>query len=203
MLKKLFAAALLFAVTATANATPIPAGINGSFDMSVEGTINVDENGSIISLLITYLAASTPNTDDFDGRWSRAANNNVAQHITETLVLDDIAGKTLFTLAGFSFDITVLRSNVGVEANGVFSNSLYLLGMFTHADFTATEAEFFVSSQALVEGENINKGFSATVTSPAPPAPAPPVEVSAPGTLAVFGLALIGFAASRRQKKSI
>jgi len=206
MLKKLFAAALLLAFTATANATPL-IGINGEFDIAAGGHLTLNADGSVseiefVKLDVSFFISETITSgldNDFHGRLTTDENMDIAAN---PLILDGfVANSLLWSVAGFDFFISDVISNQTIDN----TTGITIIGTLKHEDFLDTESQYFISGQGLNVGENTGRGFSATVTSPAPPVvgPNPPVEVSAPGTLAVFGLALIGFAASRRQKKSI
>jgi len=212
MLKKLFAAALLLAFTAMANATPL-VGINGMFDISITGDLFLNHDGTIAEIDFTNMeVGSAPNATFYDRNTELDLNNDffgpvvdeaAIQISTTTLNITSFANDSLlWSIAGFDFFISEITDNL------TFGNTtgLTIIGTLKKVGFEDTRSEYFISAQSLVGGrDNLSRSFSGTVTSPAPPVvlPEPPREVSAPGTLAVFGLALIAFAASRRQKKSI
>lgn len=224
MLKKLFAAVLLLAITATANAT-LMRGINGQFDMFINANVNFNVDGSISELYFNnLLLAATPaktiknsvindffipfEFEPFLAALTITKNPLIMANIAADVAADaaDVAAggvatrTSLWSFLGFEFFITEVASN---KTDGD-TTGLTIIGTLTHDNYEDTKSEYFISGQYLDVGLTNSKGFSATVTSPAPPSPPPPpVEVSAPGTLALFGLALVGFAASRRQKKSI
>jgi hypothetical protein len=203
MLRKLFTAALLLAVTATANATPMK--INGFVDFFAVGGITLDETGAITQIdyffnSVAYLEANlkTGKTNDFFTEME--AGDTVTT--TSPLVIAAIEavnletpegeapiGVNLWSVGGFSFDATEVSYN---ETKDGFTG-LAILGTLSHEGFADTVARYFISAQSLTLGVN-NGGFSATLTSPAP--------ISEPGTLAIFGLALVGFAASRKKKSA-
>jgi hypothetical protein len=201
MLKKLFATALLLAFTVTANATPIKSGITGQFGMTGEGTIEVNDKGEFISIFFDFLDAGTPKADDFSGKWKRNDAVSIESPLNIANALDKLDNNKevkIFELAGFEFILTGLRGNTGNKLGNVYSTNLFLLGMLSHDDYITTEAEFHFSSQGLSLNpiNNKSQAFSVSVTSPAP------VDVSEPGTLAIFGLALVGFAATRKKKSA-
>jgi hypothetical protein len=205
MLKKLFAAAILLAFTATASAGPIQ-GLTATFGLSGSADITIDEQGFIQSVFFEFLdTEKAPSA--LATSWAR---NAAVQTPSNPLSTDPllIAGTEVFSLADqdvnysgglFTFIATEFRSTSATFANNAFSSNFSLIGTLSHSlnRFADTKTEFFFSSQALRYGsDGINKeaSFSVTVTSPAP------ALISEPTTLAIFGLALVGFAASRKKK---
>jgi hypothetical protein len=192
MLKKLFAAALLLAFTATAHATPM--GINGTFDMFGTASIATDAAGEITSIDFDNLLTTAPNNDDYLPFFNFL---DVALTPTNPLFLNDILNKVVFEVAGFTFTSTSIRGSSFTDVGGLISANLYLIGDVSGNGFATTSSQFHFSTQGLIkDGLTLNKGFSVTVTSPAP------AVVSEPGTLAIFALSLIGFAASRKKKSA-
>jgi hypothetical protein len=193
MLKKLFAASLLLILSATLNATPIKTGINGAFDVLGQGPITTDENGIITSVGFNLLITGATNDDDYRDYW---VSSQVITTLQNPLVLSLSLDQLIFSFSGFYFILREIRSNISTLdlPSGLFSSNLVLIGDISHDDFITTSSQFHFSTQALVkDSTNQNKGFSITVTSPAPS------PISEPGTLAIFGLVLIGFAASRKK----
>lgn len=207
MLKKLFIAAILLANTVTANATPIS--INGLVDFFSVGTVTVDEMGSITQIdyaftNVAYLEDTVKNgkNNDFFGEMSSGDLVTVQSPLVistieaisvanEALEEDDeLNSLELWTVGGFSFAATEIIHN---ETENGFTG-LSMLGMLSHEGHKDTLAQYFISATDLTIDGITTKAFSATVTSPAP--------ISEPGTLAIFGLALVGFAASRKKKSA-
>ena len=196
MLKKLFVASLLLILSTTLNATPIKTGINGAFDVLGQGPITTDENGIITSVGFDFLIAGATNDDDYRDYWVRS---QVITTLQNPLVLALSLDQLIFSYSGFDFILREIRSNISTLdlSSGLFNSNLVLIGDISHDDFITTSSQFHFSTQAIIkDGTTENKGFSITVTSPAPSA------VTEPGTLAIFGFALVGFAVASRKKKS-
>jgi len=206
MLKKLFIASLMLAVSATANATLIS--INGLAGFASNGDITVDEMGEITEISYDNILVFSINPTVESGKSNDFyPHMTFLQHVeTETplftadveavSILNEALGEEdalnsvhLWSVGGFSFAATEITHN-GTK-DGV--TGLVMLGMLSHEGYEDTLAQYFISAQGLSVGVN-NGAFSATVTSPAP--------ISEPGTLAIFGLALVGFAASRKKKSA-
>lgn len=190
MLKKLFAAGLLLLITATANAAPIT-GINGSFDVFGIGQTTLNANGEIAQ--VDFSLNSTLFPVLATGDYLDYFTSDSIFSVKNPLILSNIVGIELWTVEGFSFTGTSIRQNSTQGA----STGLYIIGNVTHADFIATETEWFFSTQGLTNNSVNVKSFSSTVTSPAPV-----VTVAEPTSLAIFALGLMGFAA-RRKRKSV
>ncbi len=215
MLKKLCAAVLLLAITATANANPISplSGINGMFDISLTGDLLINNDGTIAEIdFNTMEVGSAPNNTFYDASTTQFLSNDFFGPLEEDDTITIGAGTLntslfvtdtlLWSIAGYEFYISEITDNH--TSNNI--TGLTIIGTLKKSGFDDTRSQYFISGQTLHAGiDNTSRSFSATVTSPAPPviSEEPPVEVSAPGTLALFGLALVGFAASRRQKKSV
>ncbi len=193
MLKRLFATALLLAFTVTGNATPMKTGINGTFDVLGQGPITTDANGIITSIGFGFLIAGATNDDDFRQYWVSSTLINTP---VNPLVLANSIDQVAFSFSGFNFTIKEIRSNLSKKqaSSDLYDSNLVLIGDISHDDFITTSSQFHFSTQAIKKNDvTNNKAFSITVSSPAP--------INEPGTLAIFGLALVGFAA-RRKKKS-
>jgi len=191
MLKTLFAAVLLFAFITTANATPIKTGINGTFDIMGQGPITTDANGIITSIGFGLVIAGATNEDDFRNYWvSTQLINTPVNPLSLSNSIDQVA----FSFSGFNFTVKEIKNNISKKQSNtdLYDANLVLIGNLSHNDFITTPTQFHFSTQALVKnGTTNNKGFSITVSSPAP--------ISEPGALVIFGLALVFFAANRKK----
>jgi hypothetical protein len=206
MLKKLFAAALLLAFTATANATPMK-GIDGKFSIGGFATTTLSEDNTITEVAFT-LAFAGGASGDFLGYIPTGSDvvtldpSDYTNPLTITKNLVDGTFETTFgfTVGGFTFVADEVISNTtSVNSGSLVTNldgNLHLRGTLSGNGFADTYTQLLFSTQSLNSDGTAFSGFSLSVTSPAPSV------VSEPGTLAIFGLALVGFAAASRKKKS-
>jgi len=196
MLKKLFIAALLLVLTSTANATliEVESGIDGTFDLGGFATITTADTGQITEIVFDNLYTANPNDDDdYSGLFSMFT----FAETPNPLVLSNIVNAVVFKVAGFTFTVTSILDNSFSIDGGLVSANLFLIGDMMHESFITTSSQLHFSTQGLIlGGETTNKSFSMTVTSPAPEA------VPEPGALAIFALALVGFAVNRKRKSA-
>jgi hypothetical protein len=190
MLKKLFTAALFILATSTAaNA----AFIDGTFGVSGVASTTLNASGEIVSIDFgsAPLNAVIPTLNyatEFGGAFSSFTIQNPLNIATV------LTTSPVWSVAGFTFDATSIVENA---TNGS-GTSLTIIGDVSHNDYDTTESQLFFSSQGLTIGGTTASTFSFTVSSPVPPA----FGVSEPGTLAIFGLGLMGFAVSRKKKSA-
>lgn len=200
MLRSLFAAVLLLALTTTANATPIKPGINGEFEMFVGANVTLDNEGLISEILFSQILVGFSVSDtiangqsnDFFGLVAPFSMVTLTSGANPLIVNSFVAGSSFWSVGGFEFFIDEITANATVG----IASGIKIIGTLTHDDYKNTTSEFFISGQNLNTGVNLNKTLSASVTSPAP------VAVSEPGTLAILALGLMGFAARRKQKSA-
>jgi len=198
MFKNLFTAALLFAssilISTSANATLM--GIDGEFEMFVGGNVKIAADGSVSeiyfnSLLVGFSVSEKIKNGQDNDFYGRLLPFSPILVTTNPLVTASVvAGTSLWSVAGFEFFITEIVAN---QTAGT-ATGIKIIGTLTHEDFADTKSEYFISGQNLTVGDNLNKTLSASVTSPAPK------EIPEPGTLAIFALGLMGFAANRKKK---
>lgn len=194
MLKKLFIAAVLLVLTSTANATLIESGIDGTFDLFGTAEITTDDTGQVTEIFFNNLFTLKPNDDDYDGYFDLLT---IAETPNNPLVLSNIINAIVFEVAGFTFTTTSILDNSFSIESGLVSADLFLIGDMMHESFITTSSQLHFSTQGLIQdGVTTNKSFSITLTSPAPRL------VPEPGTLAIFALALVGFAANRKRKSA-
>jgi hypothetical protein len=206
MLKKLFTAGLLLLVTATANATLM--GINGTFSvgsLAAESTLSDD---NLLTSIIFHNAKAGAAEGDFASFLPSGFSEGVPLvSLTSPLIIgvDAITGKFItdfsFLVGGFTFVSEEVMSNTWSSTSASqttnLSADLHLRGTMSGNGFADTYTQLIFSTQGLTSGDTKTRSWSLTVTSPAP------VLVPEPGTLAIFALGLVGFAASSRKKKSV
>ncbi|MBU2895045.1 PEP-CTERM sorting domain-containing protein [Colwellia sp. D2M02] len=190
MLRNLFAAVLLLTLAATAKATPIKSGIDGSFDIFSVADITLNADGEVT--LINFIFANIALVDQAGDYAPYLTAGDAVALDTNPISINNIIGLQLWNVNGFSFIATAIGANETVGA----TTGLYIIGDVVHDDFITTSTEFFLSSQNLTVDGTKQSALSASITSPAP------VAVSEPGSLAILALGLIGFAASRKKKSA-
>ncbi len=207
MLKKLFTAALMLAVSATATATPMKPSIDGMFSISGFAETVLSEENTITSVSFSVAFAGGA-TGDFLGHI--ASGNDVEQLVpgdyTNPLTITYNEETELFstdfalTVGGFTFNAEEVLGNTATPTTGSDTTNLdgniHIRGTLSHDEFADTYTQLLFSTQGLSTGGSAFTSMSMTILSPAP------ALISEPGTLAIFGLALVGFAAGRKKKSA-
>jgi hypothetical protein len=188
MLKKLFTAALFILATSTANA----GFIDGEINVAGFATATVSASGAIESLSLTTATVGSV-TDDYSSVLAAITPFVSTFDLVNPLDLtNSIVGLDLFTIEGFTFNGVSVDINHTIGA----TTSITIIGNVSHTGFDTTESQLFFSSQGLTAGTTTTgSAYSLQITSPTP-------TVSEPGTLAIFGLGLMGFAVSRKKKSA-
>lgn len=190
MLKKLFASAILLFVTVSANATLMNS-INGTFDFFGIGKTTLNADGEVQKIDFSLNNRLYPVL--LEGTYADELSTTDTFSVVNPLLFANILGKDLWSIGGFTFNATSIAEN-GTDKNG--ATGLSIIGDVSHDKFITTSTLWFISSQFLtLDGTSI-KSFSSSIISP------DPASVSAPATITILGLALVGFGVARRKKQA-
>lgn len=204
IMKKIFAAALVFVLSATANAGLISSSFTGDFDDN--------DARYYISFDVT-----TDNTDVNLVTWSYAGGVNLAGTViadggfdTQLFLFDSMGGliegdddgsSTVSLSSGNSYDSMIARSlNIGsytavlTQYNSDFISGDLFTGDWSNSgqtDYNGRSTKYALDISGDDLGNVIGLGFNVT----------PDVSVPEPASLALFGAALFGLTARRKMKK--